>query len=375
MVMANLERKTHMSTVQLGIVVITTCIGAQIMLAPRTLIADTEQGAWLSIIIGGVLFYLAACLMLKLGKQYPDETLVEYAPRLFGRWGGRITVLWFTLLFFLQVIQIFSGVGKIITFHMFDRTPPEVVILALLVVCTYCALQDWGTILRVQQIMFFLAYSMLGIVWMTSALNLQPENLLPLWPMNIEKLAKGGFSTWPMYSGYECILLLLPLVYRGTSFSKLAKTIGGSFGCLTLFFLLIIIFIIGSLTVGNAKNVPYPALVLIRSIELPGTFIERLENYLLLAWIPVVFDTLAIMMFFIAQVCMRYYHHFDHRPWVLLWVPIIYVVSVLLLDNQQTYDMVGKLTLWAGLGFSFIVVPLLLLRSMLRKGKAVTRCG
>jgi len=372
--MANLEVKTEMSALQLMIVVIVTCIGAQIMLSPRALIAAVEQAAWLSVIIGGVIFYLATCLMLKLGKQYPDETLVEYTPRLFGRWGGNIIVFWFNVLFFLQIITIFNGVGKIITFYMFDRTPSEVVILALLMVCTFCALQDLGTILRVQQIMFFIAHGMLILVWMTCILNLRPENLLPLWPIKTKILINGGFTTWPMYSGYECVLLLLPLVSRRTSFAKLTQAIGGAFGCMTLFFVLIIIVIIGVLTVDNAKNVPYPALMVIRSVELPGTFIERLENYLLLAWIPVVFDTLAVMMFFMGQVCMRHYRYADHRPWVLFLVPIIYVGSILL-DNQQVYDVASKYTLWAGLGFSFGVVPLSLLLSWWHKGKAGVGCG
>lgn len=373
--MANLEAKTYMSTLQLGIIVITTCIGAQIMLSPRALIDAVGQGVWMSILMGGTIFYIAVCLMIKLGKRYSNETLVEYAPKLLGRIGGSIVIHWFNLLFFFQLVQIFAGLGKIITFHMFDRTPPEVTILALLVVCTYCALQDWGTILRVQQMMFFLAYSMLIIVWMTSMLNFQPENLLPLWPTDMKKVIKGGFLTWPMYSGYECVLLLLPLVYRQASFSQLAKTIGGAFGCLTLFFVVIMVVIVGVLTVDSAKSVPYPALVVIRSVELPGTFIERLENYLLLAWIPVVFDTLAVMMFFMGQVCMRHYHYVDHRPWVLMLVPLIYVGSILLLDSQQVYDMVGKLMLWAGLGFSFGVVPLLLICSWWKKGKVVTRSG
>lgn len=373
--MANLEAKTYMSTLQLGIVVITTCIGAQIMLAPRALIEAVGQGSWISIIVGGLIFCVAVCLMIKLGKGYPDETLVEYAPQLFGRVGGSVVILWFNLLFFLQIIEIFSGVGKIITFHMFDRTPPEVVILALLVVCTYCALQDWGTILRVQQIMFFLAYGMLTVVWITSLLNLQPENLLPLWPFDITKVIEGAFSTWPMYSGYECVLLLLPLVYRQASFSQLVKSMSGAFGCLTSFSVVIIIIIIGVLTIENAKSVPYPALVVIRSVELPGTFIERLENYLLLSWIPVVFDTLAVMMFFMGQVFMRHWRHADHRPWVLVSVPMIYIGSIFLLDDQHIYDMISKYTLWAGLGFSFAVVPLLLICSWWQKGKGVARGG
>jgi len=371
--MANLEAKTYMSAWQLAIVVFVTCVGAQIMLSPRALIEQVGHGTELSVLLGGVLFYGAVCLMLVLAKKYPGETIVEYAPRLFGKVGGTIIIFWFNLLFFLQVTQIFNGIGKIITFYMFDRTPPEVVIAALLVVSTYCALQDWGTILRVQQFMFFVAYSILTIVWMTSILNFQPENLLPLWPVNIKAVIMGSFSTWGMYSGYECVLLLIPLVYRQASLSSLLKAMGGSFGCLTMIFLMVIVVIIGVLTVDEAENLLYPALIVIRSVELPGTFIERLENYLLIAWVPVVFDTLTAMMFFMGQVCMRHWRHADHRPWVLLSVPIIYV-SCILLDNQHVYDMVNSVTMWIGMAFSFGVIPICLSLSWWQKRKAGKGC-
>lgn len=371
--MSNLEAKTYMSAWQLAIVVFVTCVGAQIMLSPRPLIEKAGHGAGASVLLGGVMFYIAVCLMLILAKKYPDETIVEYAPRLFGKVGGTIIIFWFNLLFFLQVTEIFYGIGKIITFYMFDRTPSEVVVLALLMVCTYCALQDWGTILRVQQFMFFIAYSILTIVWMSSVLNFQPENLLPLWPIKIKAVVDGGFSTWSMYAGYECVLLLMPLVYRQVRLGSLLKIMGGSFGCLTMIFLMIIVIIIGVLTVDGAKNLLYPALIVIRSVELPGTFIERLENYLLIAWIPVVFDTLAAMMFFMGQVCMRYWRHADHRPWILLSVPMIYVGSILL-DDQQVYELVSNITKWLGLGFSFAVIPLCLCLSWWQKRKAGTSC-
>lgn len=373
--MANLEAKTYMSSIQLSIVVFVVAVGSQIMTGPRALIASVGQGAWLSVIIGGVIFYMVVCLMLILGKQYPDETFVQYAPRLFGSLGGNIVILWFFLQFSLVLIANFNSVGKIITFYMFDRTPPEVIILALLVVCTYCAVQDWGTILRMQQIMFFVAYSMLMIVWMTSWLHFTPENMLPLWPSNIKAVISSSFSTWGMYSGYECVLMLLPLVYRQVSLGNLVKTMGVSFGGQCLVFVLVIVIIIGVLSVDTAKNMPYPALLVIRSIELPGTFIERLENYLLLAWIPIVFDTMVGVMFFIAQICMQHYRHADHRPWVLLLVPIIYVISILLIDDQEAYEAISKFSLGVGLGFSFVVVPLALMLSWWKKRGGGTSCG
>lgn len=372
--MANLEVKKHMSAWQLAIVVFVTCIGAQIMLTPRGLIAQVKNGAWISVLLGGMFFYTATYFMLRLGKQYPDETIVEYAPRIFGRIGGGFVIFWFNFLFYMQVITIFYGVGRVITFYMFDRTPPEVVILALLVVCTYCALQDWGTILRIQQFLFVIAYSILILVWLTSILNFQPENMLPLWPLDIKGVALGGFSTWGMYSGYECVLLLLPLVYRKISLAKLAKTVGLAFLGLSIVFMLIIVLTIGVLTVEDAKNVPFPSLIVIRSVELPGTFLERLENYLLVTWIPVVFDTLAAMMFFMAEVCMRQWRHADHRPALLILVPIIYV-GIMLIDNPQVGEVLGKFTMWLGLTFSFGVVPMALVLTWWQKGKVGKDCG
>lgn len=105
--MANLEVKTQMTALQLAIVVFVTCAGAQIMLSLRSLIAEAGQEAWISVLFGGVIFYVAVYLMLKLGKNYPDETIVEYAPRIFGRVGGGIVIFWFNLLFFCRPLQYF----------------------------------------------------------------------------------------------------------------------------------------------------------------------------------------------------------------------------------------------------------------------------
>lgn len=371
--MANLEAKSYMSPTEFALMIFAICVGSQIFLAPQGLIQEAGVNSWMSILLAGFLFFIAACVMLWLGLLFREETLVEYMPRIWGRRLGAVFLVWFSLLFFLQVAVILQGAGKVITFYMFDRTPPEVISLSLLILCVYCALQDFGTILRIQQFLFFVSYSLFLGIWMISVLSFQPENMLPMFPLDTTKIITASFHSWTFYSGYEILLLLLPLVYRRANFLTLVKWVGSAFSGMALLYLAIIAIIIGVMTTASAQNTPYPALIAIRSVEIPGTFIERLESYLLIFWIPVVFDTLAMMVYALAETGMHYFGHQDHRPWVLMVVPLIYSLQVFLVE-KSILDGVNLLMLWLGILFSFGVIPITLLRYRWRRRKEKISC-
>ncbi|MCE5286278.1 MAG: spore germination protein [Pelosinus sp.] len=357
--MANLESKNKMSVIQLAIVTASTCIGSQLIIGINKLVTEGGHLTWLSIILGGLLYYLVTLLMIKLGNEYPDQTLVSYMPELWGSFLGNIVIWWFALLFLLQIATILTGVRKAIVFFMFTRTPPEVLALGLLTVCVYCALQDWGTLLRIQQFIFFVATPVFALLLLVSLFNFNPENLLPFLPKkDIPKLLPTMLEGWNMFSGYEIILFLFPLTYHCQV--SIAKALGGAFGCMTVAFLACIVIAIGVLTVNGVTSTLYPIMTAMSSVELPGTFLERLETYLVVFWIPVVFDTLAIFLWIPAQVLMQKKQYTDHRPWVLLFAPLIYFAGNIL-DSLKALDTADKVVTWLGLGFSLGVIPLSLL--------------
>lgn len=369
--MANLEAKTKMSALQLGLVVAATGIGAQIVMIPSELIKQAGQFTWLSVLLGGVIFYGAAWLMVRLGMLFPGETAVEYLPRILGKWGGTLALCWLAITYLVIFSVILHGFSKAITFILFDRTPPGIVSLGIMAVSAYCALQDWGTILRVLEILFFTALPVILGIWMLGLLNFQPENLLPLIPDNIGQVLMVSLKSWDLYSGYEIVLLLLPLVARGKI--SIVKALGGAFGCMGVIFGTIMLIVVGVLTVAGAQNAIYPPITVIRGVELPGTFVERLENYLVLAWIPVVFDTLAVMLYFIAQIFTCYFGYADHRPWVLVLLPPLYYANEMY-TGMQMLETVGKVATWLGLGFSLAVMPLVLAVAVWRKRRWHERC-
>lgn len=366
--MRNLEVKSKMSAIQLAIVVTTTGISSQLVLSSRKIVADAGNLAWLSIILGGLIFYGAALLMVKLGEGFPAQTLLEYMPSLWGKAGSSIIIWWFNLLFLTQLCTSTAAFSKVIQLFLFYRTPVEIIILGLIITYAYCALQDFGTILRVQQLVFWVATSAFIILWLLSLFNFRPESLLPLWKKSdLTGLFSATTATWNMYSGYEIVLLLLPITSRNRT--GITKALGGAFLCMCLLFLSIIVIAVGVLTIHGVKNSLYPTMTVISSVEVPGTFIERLDTYLVLSMIPGVFDTMAIFMWVSAQVFKKQKQHADHRPWVFILLPLIYIGSVLL-TNIKAYDFTIKVVTWLGIIFSLLVIPLSL---VLVWKKAVTK--
>lgn len=351
--MANLEAKDRMSPVQLAIVIFMVVIAVPgTVLVP--ILKAAGHGAWLSVLTGAALYYGAAWLMLKLGESFPGESLAEYMPRLWGRWLGRAAVWLFVALFFLLASELLYTTSRQITFFMFDRTPFEVVQASMLLVCAYCALQEWGTILRVVQFVFFTAFPMWQLLLSTSLLNFRFMNFLPLWPADAAGVAAGTMDAWGLYGGYEAILLLLPLVYKGKT--KPATAIAGAIGLAAAVFLLWEALTVGTLTLEGAKNVTFPLLSVVRPVEIPGTFLERLDTYYLLFWLQAVFTNVMLSLYMMAQALTALYGYADHRPLVLALIPPLFLV----IDASHfvtVYDILFKLSQWTGWLFSLGVVP------------------
>lgn len=352
--MADLEAKDKITPYQLTLIIIAAAFGAQAVLAPQKLIEEAGTGLILAIVLGGMLFFAAAYLMVKLGMYYPDETLVEYMPRIWGQRLGELVLWWYIAVFIVQCGVILGGFSKAITIFMFDRTPSQVVAMSMLALTVYCVVQEIGTIVRITQITFFVSTAILLGMWAMTILNFRFENLLPFPSNGFTPVLTTVLDTWSMYSGYEIILLLLPLVKCGKP--GFVKSVGLSFVILIIIFEMLFVSIIGVVSAKSAENYVYPTVITMRAVELPGTFIERLENYLLLAWVPAVFDTLAMMLYAAAKVITDFYSYKDHRPAVLLFAPIVFAFMVIM-QSAQTSLFINNLLSWIGWSFSLGVIP------------------
>ena len=352
--MDSLQKRSAMSPWQLGIVLLMFGIGSDIVTSTSKLYPLAGQLGWLVPLVAGGAYFGAAYLMIKLGQLFPGESFSVYFQRI---WGRRVAILLIWLLIAIMMAELFVRLqifAREVTFFLFDRTPMEVIILTLLGVSAYCALQDLGTVLRMTQILFFTALPMLISIIILGYINFQFINIYPFWPINIAGFGKASLESWVFYVGYESVLWLLPWVCRGKS--SVTKAVGTAFALKGLLMAVAMLMTLGVHTLEGIKGSPYPVSVALRGVELPGTFIERIDNYMFLAWIPLAFITYAIPMFVLANVVAETHGYNDHRPFVLLFIPILFIGGMSLHD-LATFFMVANFVHWPGLAFSFMVIP------------------
>lgn len=353
--MANLESKIRMSALQFAIILIVYSSGYQIISATNPIVTAAGEAAWISVIIAGGIYLVAAILMVKLGECFPKETFVEYIPRLWGRQMGAVIIGILIILVGAGFCINLGGFSQVIALFMFDHTPVEVIALSMLVLCVYGTLQDWGTILRYMQSLFILETTITLFIFSLALTDFRIINLLPIWPSNLPGVITGGWQAGGLFAGYEIILLALPFIQRGEI--SISKSVILAFIYLILFYILAVVLAIGALSVEGVKYVPFPTFMMIRGVELPGTFVERVENYLLLVWTPIVFDSLVLMLFLMSHTAARYLGHKDHRPIVLFFAPLLFFCAMQL-DRPQDYTLVGELDSILLTGLSFIIIPL-----------------
>lgn len=354
--MADLEAKSKMSPWQLGIVIAAGLLTARVLPTTSYIVSFSEQFLWLSSALAGVLFYLAAYLMIRLGQQFPEETIGEYVPRLFGKKFGSVVFFIFIMALLINIINCIASLTKLTSIFLFDQTPYAVLVMVLLLAVVYCVMQEWGTILRVIQILIFalpLLYIFYSLIW----LNFEPLNLLPLWPDNFMGILHGVIFHTAYYAGYESLLVLLPFTRRGEV--SFVRTIGWGFLIITLIYIFGGVSLVGGISAKTVASVPQPVIYAMKSIELPGTFIERLENYMIMFFVPVTYISMVMSYFALAEGCRRYLSYNDHRTFIPIFLPLIFFISIFV-DTPERYDTFRYFGVFIVYFFSFIIIPLLL---------------
>ncbi|MBP2655082.1 MAG: spore germination protein [Firmicutes bacterium] len=362
--MANLEAKGKMSPWQLGIVITSALLTARLLPATTYIVISSEQFLWLSSALAGLLFYSAAYLIILLGQQFPNETIGEYLPRLVGKKFGAVVFLIFITVQLINIINCLIAITTLYSIFLFDQTPRAVLIIVLLLAVIYCTMQEWGTILRVIQILVLalpMLYGFYSLIW----INFETLNLLPLWPDNFSGILQGVAYHTEYYPGYESLLVLLPLAARGKV--SFARTVGWGFLLVTIMYIIGGIVLIGAISAKTVSNVSYPVVFAMKSVEIPGTFIERLEDHMVTLFLPVTYISMMLSYYVIGEGCRKYLNYNDHRPFIPLFLPLIFFVCAFT-NTPDRLEVLRNFSMFIGLFFSFVIIPLLLILAWRKKG-------
>jgi len=358
--------KDRLTSPQVTMQLFAAMVGVGVLSLPGSVGTKAGTDSWIVIIISGFLAMLTVALMAYLGNRFPGQSILQYAPFLLGRFAGTIVLIAFLLYFLMfvgTVVRISADVTKL---FLLDLTPVEVIIIGMLGMSSYLIMHGVNAMARFNEFIQPLTVFLLLLVLTQTFRDTDFGRILPMMGDGIRPLIKAFPTTFFAFLGFEILLFIQPFMEKPAMACKAAWF---AIGAALLLYTLITVLSIAVLGAKEVTLVEYPTLTVIKNIEVPGAFIERLDSIMMMVWIPFSVTTIVMFHYCASLIASQLLRLQEHRVIGLLIVPVVFLIAVLP-RNILEVDEWSKWASWLGAALaSFIPVLLAVVYKWRSKGR------
>lgn len=352
------------SPYQITMIVIMTLIGVGIFFLPYDLANDAGTNSIVILLIGGALNIISMNIIIYLNNRFPGKTLPDYCTEIIG-------VIPTKILTFIYVVYIVSFIGyearifnEVIKVFLLFKTPSEIIIISLILACTYAVRGGVECIGRAMEFFFPLLVIPLILVLIPGIGSVDFSNLLPVFHGLSTKILKTLPNMVLSFSGYELLLFYIGFMKEPKK-AHLSANLGMIF--VIIVYLILTILCFGMFGTKLLQKTVWPVLAYVRAINLPGLFIERLDGVMLGIWVFTVYTTMIALYFVLTYSLSKIFDTKEQKQYALPMVPIIYFIALIPENIGQLEKMTTYLFQYFGSILIFVVPILLLIISLIRK--------
>jgi spore germination protein len=278
-----------------------TIIATVISVGVFSIASDMAQAvgtdAWIFILAAGIVNIFAALIIVNLNCRFPGKTLAEYAPQLIGKLPSKLLLLGFVAYLVFILAYETRAFTEVVKMFLLFRTPTEIIMISLLLVCTYVVRGGVECVARLNELLFPIIFIPFILILLPGLGILDFSNLMPILQTPPEKYLKAIPISAYNFGGFELMLFYIGFMKKP---KKAYKAAAFALAFVTLFFTFVTVVCIAAFGQKPTQLYIWPLMTYIRNIDLPGLFIDRLDGIVLSLWIMTVFTTL-ISVYFIAS--------------------------------------------------------------------------
>ncbi|NLN41381.1 MAG: endospore germination permease [Clostridiales bacterium] len=358
-----------LTTTQIFVITVFSILGVDILVVPHNMVSLADQDAWISLILGGTLLFIGAIPLLYLLNLYPDKDLPQIILQVAGKWIGRILLLpiiIFVVMYAGMSTRLFAQALKL---FLVDKTPIWIMVILLVMVAAYMVYKDVYTMGAVLDILFPITIISLIILIVLSLQNLEPDRIKPILFRNTKNVIKAIVPGFYHFAGFGAISYFLCYAADRQS-AKKSYFLG--LGVPVFLYVITTVICIMVFGVPPLKVIVYPTLNLSKSIEFEAAILDRLESFMAVFWISMVFASLVI--FYYASV--RNFSDFfsipnQYRIYVIythiLIVPIIALFPPSSINVFEIHDKVKYMEIIIG----FVIFPIVTAWAAIKKKRGM----
>ncbi|AGK95836.1 GerAB/ArcD/ProY family transporter [Clostridium pasteurianum] len=302
---------------------------------------DTKNDIWVALLFYSIVFIIMQMVYISLFNKYPEDSIVTYLPKIYGKYIGFILGIIYMWFFAYDAARDLRDFTELTTSFALIRTPAYIISSIFIVIITYSVYKGIENIGNMVQIGFIVVifFSILAFILLSISKGaLKFYNIYPILHMNFIKLISKGWklSMFP-YGEFITMTMLYPFLMQK---SKLNKTVIFVSILEGIFIALNHILFIVTLGYEFASSTAYPLLEAVRLIHI-GDFLNRLDIIFIVVLMLGGFFKISILMYAsalgISQV-------FKIKNWGLLCTilgVLILITSFIIADTYPEHMYIG----------------------------------
>ncbi len=360
------QEKRSIDARQVTLVVLGFGIGGGILTLPSLAAGVFGASGWLIVLVLGLFYTGGAWIAGRLAETFPEETIIEYSPRLLGKYLGFLFNLAYTTVFLLVIPIEIRILQELVNISLLPDAPIWFVSGSFLLAIAYGASRKIDQIAQVNELLIEIAIIVGLFAALAAIQNFEPLHLLPFLSKDqihldkVDELVGMTFS----FASFPVISMVVPYlrIPRQTT-SAVVK--GNIF--ITLVYTVFTVIVLGVFGYRETTKLSWVALELAKSVNFEAVILERLDLVLLVSWISALYTTALLAGFVVSSSVKRMFKLKKHAYVIWAVSPLVYYLSAIFTN----YFVWTRWSVYVSALFVLISVffyPLLYLLS-LRKGK------
>lgn len=315
-------KKNKITPTQLIFMVIQTQIGISVVTLPSKLYLAAGRDGWISSLVAGLTSQLFILIIWGLCKRFPNKTIYEFLPVLWGKVLGnliRVGYIGYFTIIGSEVVYLYGGIVKK---WILPRTPLIILFGLMMVVCVYLTQEILRTIARfLVMVSIFLLFMLIIPVFTFKDADIL--NILPIAHSNWINIFKGINGAMFSTLGYELLLICYPYV-KGNS-KEIFKAVSVANVFTTLFYTFMTFSSLIYFSSPEMAYIPEPVLYMLKSIT--EQILLRPDLYFLSFWLVIVATSIMMYLFLASEGLANLFRFKTHRKAVLIMACVMLLLA------------------------------------------------
>lgn len=274
-------------------------IGMSTLVLPAKLAETSGCDSVFAIVAGGLfaslyLWYLAWIM------RRMDSDLITYVRQSLPQWGALVMLCFFVAYCILEAsygAYIFADVMKK---GLVGGESYTLLLLLILAVAAYAIQSGIESRARVYEILFWVLFVPLFLLLWIAASDVNTVYLNSFFTTPVSEVAGGGLLVFE-YLMPVFLVLFFPAYVKKDAQKKMVAAVYRALWVAVIVFIVFDLILLGSFGERAMAQMRYPALTLMSNIHLRGSFLKRLDAFLLAIWFFTLFALINVFLFYAKQ--------------------------------------------------------------------------